>query len=308
MLQRVDFRNFRCFRHVRADLRPFTVLIGENDTGKSSFLAGVHRLSQPEFSPDERQRGDTTFVGWALNTGHQIALSVRDGRQGPVEQILPMSLYTLPTSGVNLHSGGMAGIPQLDQLGNNIPALIDYFIRKDRPRFDAFVKAMRERVPGLEDINVDTPDASSRVVEVKVDGGRPMQGNLLSAGVRLMFFFVALAHHPQLPKIILIEEPENGLHPKRLADVVRLLRGLTEGTLGGAKAQVILTTHSPLVLDEVNLDKDQVLVFKRESDGARTVQPVDRDRLKVFLDEFKLGEVWVNKDEQALIKKTETAK
>jgi predicted ATPase len=201
--------------------------------------------------------------------------------------------------------GVSGGIPSVLQLGTNLPALVDYFLRKDRKRYDAFVAAMRERVPGLKEINVETPTADKRTIELVVDGDFVLEGQRVSAGVKLLFFFVALAHHPSLPKIVLVEEPENGLHPKRLADVVRLLRQLTTGKLGGRKAQVIVTTHSPLVLDEVDLDKDQVLVFQRQDDGSRTVNAADHTRLKTFLDEFRLGEVWVNKDEPALLSKAE---
>ena len=44
MLTRVDIQNFRCLSSVRAELRPLTVLIGENDTGKSAFIAALQTV------------------------------------------------------------------------------------------------------------------------------------------------------------------------------------------------------------------------------------------------------------------------
>jgi len=81
------------------------------------------------------------------------------------------------------------------------------------------------------------------------------------------------------------------------------LEGLSEGKFAEHQAQVILSTHSPYLLDCIDVEKHQVLVFEREDDGSRTARPVDTDRLKVFLDEFMLGEVWVNQEEQGLVKK-----
>ena len=79
------------------------------------------------------------------------------------------------------------------------------------------------------------------------------------------------------------------MHPKRLEDVMKLLRDITQGVHAGNKAQVILTTHSPHLLDYVDLDTDQVLVFSRnKEDGSRTAEPADAERLKNFLDEFML--------------------
>jgi predicted ATPase len=118
-----------------------------------------------------------------------------------------------------------------------------------------------------------------------------------------LIVFVALAYHPRPPRLILIEEPENGIHPRRLKDVVDLLREIAAGEHGGNSAQVIITTHSPYLLDMVNLEKEQVLVFRRNADGGRTAAPADEERLKIFLDEFKLGEVWFNRGEEGLIAK-----
>lgn len=306
MLDRVTITNFRCFAHVNVRLRPFTVLIGQNDTGKSSFLSAIRQLTEGRLSPADMRRGAQSALVRVKWCGQDVTFeSVAPNAaswSGRREEMSPTRLFTLPSAGVSMTSvGAHKGVPNLDQTGSNLAALLDYLLRKDRRRFDAFVAAMRARVPGLEEINVETPSPEARQVEFVIDGGLRIPGDRASAGVKLLLFFVALAHHPELPKVILVEEPENGLHPKRIADVVQLLRGLTTGALGGPPAQVIVTTHSPLLVDELDLEQDQLLVFERQPDGARTARPVDRDRLRLFLDEFKLGEVWFNRDEEGLV-------
>ena len=128
-----------------------------------------------------------------------------------------------------------------------------------------------------------------------------MPADRASAGVRLLLFFVALAYHPSPPKLILLEEPETGVHPTRLSEIMGLLRDITKGKHGGHASQIILTTHSPYLLDSANLEADQILVFRREEDGSRTATPADAERLRTFLDEFLLGEVWFNQGEEGLI-------
>ncbi|HOW19817.1 MAG TPA: ATP-binding protein, partial [Phycisphaerae bacterium] len=174
---------------------------------------------------------------------------------------------------------------------------------RDRKRFFEFVDAMRKAVPGLEEIEISTPDPAERSVDLVIENGLRVPADRVSAGVRLLLFFMALAYHPSPPKLILIEEPENGIHPRRLADVMRLLRELTQGVHAGHKAQVVLTTHSPYLLDQVDLEQDQVLVFRRNDDGSRTAEPADAARLRTFLDEFMLGEVWFNQGEEGLVGK-----
>ncbi|MCG3130258.1 MAG: hypothetical protein FLDDKLPJ_01012 [Phycisphaerae bacterium] len=161
---------------------------------------------------------------------------------------------------------------------------------------------MKRHVEGLVDLDIGTPTASSRRIEFKLENNLVLPTNQLSVGVQYLLFFVALAQHPHAPRFILIEEPENGLHPKRLKDVVGLLRSLTKGEFGAPPSQVILTTHSPYLLDCINLDEDEVLVFSRNDDGSRTAQPVNRERLKHFTKEFLLGEIWYNESEEGLIR------
>ncbi len=202
-----------------------------------------------------------------------------------------------------MESSGYADVlgipPDLGGLGENVASLLDYLLRRDRNRFLQVVQALRHYVPGLEEIEVATPDASRRRVELVIERGLRIPASHASTGLRFMLFFVALAHHTALPELVLIEEPENGIHPQRLEEVVRLFRDITKG-VHGASAQIILTTHSPYLLDVVDLEIDQVLIFRREEDSARTVVPADAAKLKAFLGEFKLGEIWFNQGEESL--------
>jgi predicted ATPase len=186
--------------------------------------------------------------------------------------------------------------------GQNLAAFLDYLLRKDRQRFDQIQQALRPLVPGFEEIHISTPSAEKRSVSFLIEGQFEIPGDGLSTGVRILLFFTALAYHPNPPQVALIEEPETGVHPQRLKDIVELLRSLTAGRLGGQKVQVILTTHSPYLLDHVRLPEDQVIVFRREPDGRRTATEADEGRLKAFLDEFLLGEVWFNQGEEGLLK------
>ena len=118
-----------------------------------------------------------------------------------------------------------------------------------------------------------------------------------------MLFFLALVHHPRRPNLILLEEPENGIHPRRLAEIIRVLRTILNGNNPEHIPQIVLSTHSPYLLDSIDLRTDQVLVFRRQEDGNRTIEAADADRLKLFLEDFMLGEVWYNQGEEGLVRK-----
>jgi predicted ATPase len=62
--------------------------------------------------------------------------------------------------------------------------------------------------------------------------------------------------------IYLIEEPENGVHPRAVETMVQSLSSMY-------RAQVLLATHSPIVLSVV--DTDQLLCFAKDSEGATDI-------------------------------------
>jgi predicted ATPase len=309
MLKDIRINHVRCLKDVRVPMRPLTVLIGQNDTGKSSFLRAIQLLLGPaQLEPSDSLRGEPGQPSISADVG-QPKRATRRGREfdGPANALAPVRRLALAPEGPPMRCRGVTAIPELGERGENVPALLDYFLRENRPRFFAYVETLKEHIPGLGDVHVTTPTPEDREVVLEIDRGFRMPAAQASAGVRILLFFVALAYHPTPPKLLLIEEPENGLHPKRLAHVVRLLRALTQGAFGGHKAshpvQVVLTTHSPYLLDEIDLATDQVLVFRRQDDGSRTAEPVDAERLAAFLTEFKLGEVWFNQEESGLVQR-----
>jgi predicted ATPase len=299
VLTRFSLANFRCFASVDVPLKPLTVLVGPNDTGKSVFLRALNALEKASQPYDEKRQegGDAFWVkGWKPE-GEEVS----PGVPARVE----VQLFRLPSTGLKPISGASvdAGLsPPLDANGGNLPTLFDYLLRRDRKRFDEIVDVLKKRIEGLEDVQVAAPSVSERRLDYVFDGPVVLPSSDVSAGIGLLTFFVALAHHPRPAEIVLIEEPENGVHPKRLAEVVALLRALAKGEFSGRPTQVILSTHSPYLLDQIHLPEDEVLVFRRAPDGTRTVEPADAERLQAFLGEFMMGEIWFNRGEDGLVK------
>lgn len=318
MLTHLKISGFKCLKSVDVPLKPLTVLIGPNDTGKSAFLSAVQHLARnPQdfpFAPEDSWRFDpannievigSTSLGEILKAR---TASTQDHRAstGGLDLIMPSNRYQLPMAGISTRSAGFGQneIPwELGETGDRLASVLDALLRLDRTRFDEVIAVLRRLVPGFENLRIATPTADTREVLFEVEGGLLMPASLASVGVRLLLFIVVLVHLPRPPRIILLEEPENGVHPRRLEEIMQMLHQATQGAYGGRPSQVILTTHSPYLLDHVDLDRDQVLVFSREPDGSRTARPVDAQRMKTFLDEFMLGEVWFNQSEAGLVAK-----
>ena len=306
MLKSVKVINYRCLRDVNVPLRPLTVLVGPNDSGKTTLLHAVDsiiRNADPNEITDHWECKTQNVIRIQAET-NQGQLEIRQA--SPIREGLGLShLFRLPSEGITTlchgYSASEEAILPIGSAGERIAALLDYLLRRDRRRFTLVENQLRELIPGLVSIDIGTPSPQLRDIELVIENGIRIRAGLTSVGLRIMLFFVVLAYHPHPPHTILLEEPENGVHPKRLADVIRLLRDLTKGKYGGHAAQVILTTHSPYLLDSVRIEEDQVLVFHRNDDGSRDAKPVDAERLKDFLGEFMLGEIWYNESEAGLV-------
>ena len=71
--------------------------------------------------------------------------------------------------------------------------------------------------------------------------------------------------------------PENGVHFSDLGDVARRFGELR------CTSHVVVLTYSPYMLDQVILDRDQVLIFRKQDDGSRTVTPINVGRVRQFM-------------------------
>lgn len=87
---------------------------------------------------------------------------------------------------------------------------------------------------------------------------------------------------------LLIEEPENGLHPRQLKVVADTIRSIAE-THG---TQIVLTTHSPLLLN--HFAAEEVVVVTRDDTGVHAQRMSDAHGLDELASEMALGELWYN--------------
>ena len=121
-----------------------------------------------------------------------------------------------------------------------------------------------------------------------------------SDGALLFLTYLTIAHSPDNPAILLIEEPENGIHAGALHEVVQDLRGLSEGKWGNPPVQAILTTHSSLLVDWVQ-PEELIVCRRRDDDGQITVGKIaDPDQVRASLRHIGLGEYWDTVGEEGL--------
>ena len=110
--------------------------------------------------------------------------------------------------------------------------------------------------------------------------------HLTSDGSLRFFALVTLLNLPpaMLPDVILLDEPELGLHPTAIELVAHMVKALAQ------EKQVIVATQSPLLVDAFGLDEIIVLDLK---DGKSELRKLDPDEFRIWIEEdFTPGQLW----------------
>lgn len=171
--------------------------------------------------------------------------------------------------------------------GDNLALVAQYMFEQHRPEFDAVLKKMSRRVPGVSKVDA-VPTVDGRIVLRFQDGSfkDPFVARFVSDGTIKMFAYLLMLHDPKPHPLLCVEEPENQLHPELLAELAEEFREYAER--GG---QVFISTHSPDFLNGLDLDEIFWLVKK---DGYTEVRRAESEpRLRRLVTEGDLpGALW----------------
>lgn len=175
---------------------------------------------------------------------------------------------------------------EVGERGDNLAAVLDT-LREEHPEsFEKLEEALRLTVPGFKKLALQTTGPGMKSIAFHEEGAGLTTAAGASDGTLLLLALLTLAHLPQPPSVICIEEPERGVHPRRLSELVGYLWSVVErGT------QVMVATHSPYFLDCFRERKDCVVIVDRSASGSRFRRVADLGLRPEELD-APLGEVW----------------
>lgn len=151
--------------------------------------------------------------------------------------------------------------------GSNLPWVIAE-LRKDTQRFGSWLDHVRTALGDIEDIDtVEREDDRHRYLIIKYSNGAIVPSWLASDGTLRLLALTITAYLRNLTGVFLIEEPENGIHPRAIETVIQSLSSIYDG-------QVLIATHSPVALNM--LEPSQILCFAKDQAGATDIVAGDR--------------------------------
>jgi predicted ATPase len=189
-----------------------------------------------------------------------------------------------------------------DTLGPSGQHLAPLLARLRREKPDAYAKLVnrvKRLFPTVSDISVQGGGRWGwQTLRLHEANGQAVTFNSqqMSDGVLRLLAVTSLLYLDRIPAVVTFEEPENGVHPQLIREVVQVLRELTLRKPPN-ECQVFFTTHSPYVLDEFYEHPEEVFLVERGRplEGATITRLQDRPQLTTLRKAFdhSLGEAWV---------------
>jgi predicted ATPase len=177
---------------------------------------------------------------------------------------------------------------RLSSDARNLAAMLYRYRQTDEDRYQRILRRIKEIAPWFDDFSIDPLRLNDRNVMLNWRHvGFDMEfgpHQLPSGGVRA-FALVTLLLQPSedLPELLLIDEPELGLHPEAIAILAALIHQVSHHT------QVLVATQSTALLD--HFEPEDVVVVDRK-DNASVFRRLGQEDLAEWVDDFALSELW----------------
>ena len=177
--------------------------------------------------------------------------------------------------------------------GGNLASFL-YMLRQSFPaHFERILSTVRLVVPYLHDLVLEPDRLNAGRIQLRWRDRHPQYEfgphQLSDGSLRAIALITALMQPDELmPSVIVIDEPELGLHPSAVATIAQLIKAAS------AKRQVIVATQSPKLVSA--FDPEDVVVIERQEDekglGYSTLQRLSKEHLGTWLDQYDLGQLY----------------
>ncbi|HEX8320708.1 AAA family ATPase [Longimicrobium sp.] len=173
----------------------------------------------------------------------------------------------------------------LKEDGANLAPFLLRILQQHPPHYQRITSTLRQIASYFADFVLE-PEGDSVLLRWREIGSDIVFGpHQASDGTLRAMALIALLMQPtaEMPSIIILDEPELGLHPRAIAVLAGLLQAAS------LHRQVIVATQSSVLLD--HFEPEQVIVGERE--GSESVfRRLDRYKLESWLEEFTLSDLW----------------
>lgn len=172
----------------------------------------------------------------------------------------------------------------LEEDGRNLSLVLSELQHQEA--LDIIVEKLRAVYEDVESISVRVAGGTVQTFLRERGMNNPIPAARLSGGTLRYLCLLTILHHPTPPPLICLEEPEIGLHPDLISGLAEMLKEASQRT------QIIVTTHSDLLVSKFSDQPEAVVVCERTPTGT-TLRRLEAKALEGWLEEYSLGDVWL---------------
>ncbi len=294
MIEKIYIKNFLSIKDAEIKLGKINLLIGPNNSGKSNFLKVFDFLKEKQHLDSstlerfvynhkttgykkgeeiigikiENENNDKFYKYVFINSENILETKIEDdtyalelGEENSLfEKIIDSAIIYNP----NIEKiKGFRNLNPKDKIINsdcsNLVSFIDN-MKDERPDILKNIEeSLNESISNFKEIRTikNTEESSKKILHLVDNNGISFTSNEVSEGTLYFLSILSIVHQPNPPQLLLLEEPEKNVHPKRIKEIINYLFKLSDEK----NIQVILTTHSPIVVDEFSEMPENIHIF-----------------------------------------------
>jgi predicted ATPase len=258
---------------LREEGKGYQLIVRESD-GRWLENANSSKLA---FIPAERSGMETAPPNW---DGYPLKFSVQNWR---FHQFVPA---------VMKQANQMTAGSVLDLHGSNLSAWLMWLQTRSPQAFARIAEVARDVFPEIREV-LTWPTQQGMVYLASNEQGllRPTPLFQMSDGELAFIAYLSLILAPDDlgGTFVFIEEPENHLHPRLFETLIALLRQVQQEVAdrGVPRSQIVFTTHSPLVLDQMKIE--EILWVEKRQGETKVIRPNDKPHLRKLVEDEELG-------------------
>lgn len=184
----------------------------------------------------------------------------------------------------------VAPTPYLNRTGSNINNVAQYMFRENPNEFKKILLDIQDKIPNIEKIKPVKLQNGQMVLEFFQKGfDKPFFSSRMSDGTLKLFAYYLFLHERNPRQLVFVEEPENGLYHKYLANLAIEMK---KNVGKGYAKQLFVTTHSPFFVNA--LTPKQVWVLEKDEDGFSRIKRASEYEFVSDLtsEGISMGDLW----------------
>jgi predicted ATPase len=184
-------------------------------------------------------------------------------------------------------------VPEVQFDGSGLAPTLDYLRSEDPERFQSIQEMLKQIVPGVRKVGIrrakvkidrqrsiavdgksiayeESQEVTGQEIVLDMNTGDRIPAHAISEGTMLTLGLLTVLMNPKQPNLVLLDDIEQGLHPKAQRELITVFKQIIQAN---PNLQIIFTTHSPYIIDE--LEPSQVHVLSNSKSGFTRAKRLD---------------------------------